>query len=227
VVAKFRDLSGQRFGLLEAKEQTGRDKSGAVLWRCLCRCGGETVVTTGDLRRGNTASCGCLRTTHGHTRGKDKRGYQSATAEYTAWRSMRSRCNNPAFKGYEHYGARGIRVCPEWEESFEAFYTAVGPRPSPKHSIHRIDNDAGYVPDNVCWALPLVQANNKRNVSRISIDGRAQTVAEWAREAGLNKHTLFGRIELGWPEEALLIPAGSNSLSVVGMIKGVIQNGVS
>jgi hypothetical protein len=112
--------------------------------------------------------------THGHTRGR------RTPPEYQAWLSMRQRCNNPNRADYKHYGGRGISICERWD-SFENFLADLGIKPSPKHSIHRIDNDKGYSPDNCVWALPLVQANERRTNRRVAIGGVTRTVAEWAR----------------------------------------------
>lgn len=86
----------------------------------------------------------------------------SRTPEYKAWIAMRQRCANPRASGYRHYGGRGIRVCDEWEHSFAAFLECVGPRPSPEHSIDRIDVDGHYEPGNVRWATINEQASNRR-----------------------------------------------------------------
>lgn len=83
--------------------------------------------------------------------------------EYAAWESMVARCNRVGWKRYADYGGRGIRVCPQWAASFLAFFESVGPRPSAKHSLDRIDNDADYTPSNVRWATRAQQMRNRRN----------------------------------------------------------------
>lgn len=87
----------------------------------------------------------------------------SRTPEYRAWLNLIQRCENPREKDFHHYGGRGISVWPEWRASFAVFFTAVGRRPSPRHSLDRIDNDRGYEPGNVRWAT---QSEQMRNTSR-------------------------------------------------------------
>jgi hypothetical protein len=84
------------------------------------------------------------------------------TPEYNIWKTMRQRCNNPNDKRYVDWGGRGIRVCAEWDD-FGVFITDVGKRPSPKHSLDRMDNDGNYEPGNVRWVLASDQALNKRD----------------------------------------------------------------
>ena len=86
--------------------------------------------------------------------------------EYYVWRGMKSRCYNKNNPSYKNYGGRGIQVCDEWRNSFLTFFADVGPRPTPRHSIDRIDNGNGYEPSNVRWATWCEQALNRRPAIR-------------------------------------------------------------
>ncbi len=135
-------------------------------WRCDCDCGAFVDVCAGLLLDGQTKSCGCL---------QRERSAQAATRhggsrapEYAVWSSMKARCSNPNQISYPRYGGLGVRVCPEWIASYEAFIADVGLRPSDDHSIDRIDPAGNYEPGNVRWATQIEQARNKKTTRMTS-----------------------------------------------------------
>ena len=166
-MGKFIDITGQTFGRLTALDHTRLEGRKEIYWRCSCQCGGSKYVMGQNLRTGKIQSCGCLlrettakrRRTHGQSRALPG---SKASPEYRAWTAMRERCNYPKAAGYKNYGERGIRVCQEWMENFQAFFDHIGPRPSPKHSVDRIDNEGHYEPGNVRWATRAEQQRNTR-----------------------------------------------------------------
>jgi len=120
---------------------------------------------------------------------------------------MKSRCNNPRHKHFQHYGGRGITVCPEWD-GFEQFLADMGHRPSPKHSLDRIDNDGNYEPSNCRWALHQIQMSNKSTTVRLTYDGRTESLAEWGRLTNIPADTLRARLKrYGWSVEKTLTTA--------------------
>ncbi len=139
--------------------------------------------------------------------------------EYYAWRAIKGRCGNPKNPGWKNYGARGIRICQEWADSFEAFYAYVGPRPSAGHSIDRYpNNDGNYEPGNVRWATSIEQNRNRRGLHWITFDGRTMVMAEWAKELGLAKHSLIRRLRR-YPLEIALTFKNLRKLSHFGSLR--------
>jgi hypothetical protein len=191
------DLIGQRFQRLTVTEKLPQKiYNGCVAWRCICDCGKEVVSTTGNLRSGNTKSCGChmreqsqmnaIRTFTKHGNSKDPL--------YQTWVSILKRCGDPTSRDFHNYGARGIRVCDRWLMDFRAFAYDMGPRPTPMHSIDRIDNNKGYSPDNCRWATKREQSNNTRRTRWIEAFGKRQTLKQWADECGVRPSLLHQRM---------------------------------
>lgn len=179
----------------------------------MCDCG-KVVFRTGKcLRRGTAQSCGCYQMeqtsnanrTHGHTSDR-LNGRRWACPEYKIWIALRRRCNNPKDFFYVDYGGRGIIVCESWNNSFEAFYKDMGPRPSPEHSIDRIDVNGNYEPGNCRWATRIQQCNNRRTSRFLTHNGLTMTVANWARHLGLKEHTIHNRLRGGWSLDRCLVP---------------------
>ncbi len=132
---------------------------------------------------------------HGHTSRVD-----GASPEYSAWAHMIQRCINPACDEFKNYGARGIGVDAHWRE-FPQFLADMGRRPSPRHSIERIDNNQGYSKENCKWATMAEQARNTRRNRPITFQGRTQLMIDWVAELGKPKSTLTMRLRRGWSVE--------------------------
>ena len=195
----FRDLTGAKFGRLTAVEYVGKRK-----WKCLCECGQYTVTSGSYLTTGATKSCGCFR----RETAKKYHGTHglSSTPEYEAWQSMLARCYNPNIRGYHRYGGRGIKICDEWRQSFERFYSDVGPRPGPKYSLDRFpNNDGDYEPGNVRWATPQQQARNHRRNRLIEFAGETYIMTDLAEMVGIPPGTFHFRLMAGWPIRKIIL----------------------
>lgn len=196
------DLTGKRFGRLLVISYAGNNARGKALWNCICDCGQKYVALGESLRRGDTQSCGCYHrersakchTIHGGC----------GTRIFTIWRSMKARCERPSCIEYKRYGARGIKVCSEWQDFtvFRAWAYANGYKDN--LSIDRIDSNGNYEPQNCRWSTVLEQARNKRN----NIMWRGKALTAWCDELGRDVSTVRQRItKLGWDfEKAIMTP---------------------
>ena len=110
---------------------------------------------------------------------------------------MKSRCYYPKDKHYDNYGGRGIEVCSEWKDSFEVFYRDMGSRPTPKHTLERINSDGNYSKENCRWATWEEQANNRRNNIYYEFDGEKRTLAQWCRELRIDYGKMYYLLSKG------------------------------
>lgn len=201
---------GSRFGPWTVIGESYREdrpyKKGYWITPCRCDCGAEKGIGTHELRGGSRpGGCvNCSTARHGHFRG------HRMSPEYATWTRMRRRCNNPHHATYPDYGGRGITVCPEWAD-FVVFLRDMGPKPFPEAEIDRIDNDGPYAAWNCRWSTHQANTNNTRRNVWLEWDGRRQTVAQWARELGIDADRIHFRLAEGWSiERALTEPLKNN-----------------
>lgn len=186
---------------------TGKKKGNHHLWFCKCDCGGSVEAMGVSLRAEERKSCGCL---HKESlKGLVKHGHclKGNTPEFNSWVGMKQRCYNQNNPSWKHYGGRGITVCESWLESFNNFLSDMGEKPSPKHSVGRIDNDQPYSPWNCRWETSKQQGRNKRKTFLVTVGNQSKTAQEWEETTGIKSFTIKKRLKRGWsPIKALTEP---------------------
>lgn len=211
VKAKSNDLTNQKFGRLTVIKRAEAiiSKSGKKRgrWLCKCDCGQYATVLTDSLKSGSTKSCGCYRTES--RKNVNKKHGMIGTRLYTEWISMKSRCYYTQNKAYERYGGRGIAICVEWLNSFDAFYEwAIANGYSDDLTIERVDVNGDYCPENCCWIPANEQAKNRRTTLRIvDENGEMVYVMDVADKNGISMSNVVARKSRGWSlEKALSTP---------------------
>ena len=153
---------GDVFGRLTALEEA-RTVTTRVLFRC--ECGNEKTIRALEVLRGHTRSCRCLNAERTAAR-NTVHGLRNDPV-YGIWRSMIYRCSSPNSNSFPNYGGRHvpITVCERWQgapDGFMNFVADMGPRPSPRHTVERVNNDGPYAPWNCEWRTGARQASNRR-----------------------------------------------------------------
>lgn len=211
-MTKRANLLGRVFGTLTVVA-IASSLNGRSAWKVKCSCGTSKDVSSEVLVSGRAMSCGCQRgkrigdriRTHGASSNSTDTGLRRAHGRY---KTMLARCYNPSCNSYARYGARGIKVCKRWRNSFENFLADMGMPPSGL-SLDRKDNNGDYTPDNCRWATAQQQQQaNSSNARLINTPSGRLCLAEAARKyPGVNKHTLCSRLGAGWTaEDALFKP---------------------
>lgn len=193
------DLTGERYGRLTVID-VAENRGNKTAWNCLCDCGNALTVTTGELRRGDTKSCGCFHiqratesnVTHGRRYSK----------EHSIWTSMKTRCFNPRNKHFKFYGKLGVTVCERWLD-FAKFFEDMGECPQGL-TLERNDPTGDYSPENCRWATASEQACNKRNSIWLDFGGRYLPLKLWAERLQICYGTLYTRFKEGWDVERIL-----------------------
>ena len=205
---------GRLIGLRESDPVIGKTKKHRRFW-FKCDCGTEKIINPYNVRTGVIVSCGCkLRESAAQSGRKSATHGESKTNEYRVYRAMLNRCYNPKVDRYPNYGGRGIFVCERWrgEGGYQNYVDDMGRKPSPRHSIDRIDIDGPYSPENCKWATREEQANNKQNSSFVEFRGKRQTLAQWEAETGIRALNIHNRIKAGWStERALTMPTNKTT----------------
>jgi hypothetical protein len=219
-LGKLNDLTGLTFNRLTVlKMIPERNKSHRVCYLCQCSCKNKTllIVCGGDLKTGNTKSCGCLKsesTIIFNKKTKTKHGLEG-TKIYRTWRGMKSRCYCKSDKDFANYGGRGISVCSEWldkDNGIIVFYEwSLRNGYEKSLQIDRIDTNGNYSPDNCRWVTSLIQQNNRRDNHWITIGNVTDTITNWSKKSGISRSTILWRIRHGRTETDLIIQSKRKS----------------
>lgn len=206
------DLTGKTFERLTVLSRgtyvVYKSGARAIGWLCMCSCGTQKLVNQGSLTSGATKSCGCLKREIAKNNNLKTHG-MAKTPEYRSWAAMLSRCSDKNNSNYHNYGGRGLTVSRRWK-SFANFLHDMGPRPSLKYSLDRINNDKGYSAKNCKWSTKKEQGNNKRSNRIVTFNGITGTVSQICDMLSLKKqNAISARLILGWSiEKAFTTPVG-------------------
>jgi hypothetical protein len=149
---------------------------------------------------------------------------------YNVWRSTKKRCLNSTCKDFKNYGGRGIKGCGVWQRDFWQFVADMGPKPTPHHTLDRINNDGNYEPDNCRWATQSEQQRNKRtgyvspaHRKYIEHDGVRLCVTDWAARFGISQSALSHRIRKHGEQKAVAMGRANPEHTFPGRHKPPVQ----
>ena len=194
------DIKNQKFNrLLALKYAYSENKR--TYWWFKCDCGKTVARLLNTVKKGGTASCGCLREewmkktfiTHELT----------GTRFYFKFNNIRMRCNNPLTLNYHRYGGRGIKC--KWKtivefkrDMYESYLIHVKKFGEKQTTIDRIDNNGHYCKENCRWATRKEQARNKSNSRSLTLNGTKKTITDWSKITGVSYKTIVSRLRYGW-----------------------------
>lgn len=198
-MSKLIDITGNRYNHLTVVERADNVGNGIATWKCLCDCGNYTVVRGSNLKSGAVKSCGCLM----HTTKPTLTHNMSHTVLYRKWASIKRRCYTPSVRDYKNYGERGIKMCDDWKNSFEAFMLwSIQSGYSDGLTIERKDMNGDYCPENCTWIPFQEQQKNRRFCRFITYKGETKTLTDWCKALNLPYKQIHNRMfKLGWSFE--------------------------
>lgn len=209
----FVDITGKKFGRLTVVKRVENDKYGTARWKCICKCGGETITSTGHLRSGHTKSCGCYAKEVAYEKSlKNNKFYKHGLFKNKDYirishilNTMKKRCYNENCDSYKYYGKKGVIICEDWldkENGLMNFYDwSMQNGYKEDLTIDRIDVNGNYEPSNCRWATYKEQANNKTNNHWITYNGETYTISQWAEKLKIKKSVLIDRLSRKWDVE--------------------------
>lgn len=217
---EVKEIEERRLTIIRAEpyiSKSGRKENGYL---CRCECGNTKLVRKHDYIKGKVKSCGCLISDFNKTKiGNDYWKYRKPRKKKEKtqkdkdrerlrriWKNMKQRCYNPNFPDYCRYGARGIRICNEWINNFQAFYEwALSHGYTSNLTIDRVNNNGNYEPNNCQWITSSDQNYNKRTNKYLIYNGISKAKTEWAEILGIKPQSLDYRIRKGLSDEEILL----------------------
>lgn len=199
----FIDLVGQTFGhwtVLARAPNQGKQTA----YFCKCVCGTIRPVAANNLVNHRSTNCGCVASAH-VAELRTKHGMYGHPA-YVAWQHAIGRCGTPTNAAYKNYGGRGIKVCDEWRDSFDAFWKYMGATWQPGLTLDRIDVNGDYAPSNCRWVSRKVQNNNKRYHRYVDTPDGRMNVSQAAKRLGVDPELIRWRLAQGWSDKDALMP---------------------
>lgn len=182
-----KDFIGMKFNHVTVLSRNYERKSKSPYYNCLCDCGRTFVRRKDCIYNPLNKTCGCCqREKHNGTH----------TRLYNIYKNMKARCQKTYAKHYEKYGGRGIKVCDEWNKSFNSFREwALNNGYQENLTIDRINNDGNYEPSNCRWVTRKEQSNNLRTNRILYYDGEYKTMAEWCNILNLKPSFIRKRLD--------------------------------
>lgn len=213
---RFKDLTNLRFGKLIAVKCVKKPNQAKYYWECICDCGNTKIISSSNLIKGNSSTCGCGKVKIGDATRKHG---MTNTRMFKIWTGIRKRCTNPKCKSYPIYGGRGISISYKWDK-FIDFYNDMKHGYADNLSLDRINPNGNYEPENCRWATPKIQNRNRRNNHLISLNNQNKTLAEWSEVSGIHYSLISYRIKNGWDaEKAIFTPSLQQKKSIQSISK--------
>jgi len=191
----IKDLTGNVYDRLTVIGYS-HSENGKTYWKCLCSCDADKPLEERNIhiklgkymQDGSTGSCGCKKRDHikevsQHTNKKPRTNKPYYSDLSNIWRTMINRCHNPNYKRYQFYGAKGVYVCNEWRNNFDAFYEwSIAHGYTKGMEINRLDQSRNYMPNNCEWMSKGFSASNTCNNLMVTIGNKTLSLAAWSRD---------------------------------------------
>lgn len=218
---QLKDITGQRFGKLFIVERVYIPGKRGTWYKAKCDCGNDHQVCYDSVVHGESRSCGCLQKqsvisknfVHGHC----GTGRNKWSPEYRCYTLVKQRCYNPNNPGFKDYGGRGIGMSAEWKASFIQFFEDMGKKPSPKHSLQRVDNDGPYSKENCIWDTPIKQANNKRSTRFVETEHGKIPLRVYCYKNNIQAELIWVLLQKGLSVDGAIKAAIKKASEYIGM----------